>query len=781
MDRSLWTRKRSCFAGAFFILYFCVQILFFSGVGTCTAQTLPPLHEAESMIGEGPEVLAAVAAMGRDEQMMELERQRMGAKYFFSATFGYSDEPLFETSEESASYRKLGIGAGLVFPIFGTWNKQKINALESQIRSIESEYRPRILKLHNLAALRKAYVTLWSECEKIAIAERFLKTEENTSKILIEREKKGLVLPADRIEFLTAYDMARRDIAVSNMRKTQALQIIRLATGQLWEMPQKMEIPTLPAFNGLEADIEKHPEISMRKETLKKYEDLMREKRSVDREGSFTVGATAAKDFPGEIGSGVYASVTINEPLGTAFSKEDKIKKAAEHDLKRAKREELFMRIKVQGEAEEAASLASYAVANIRAQESRLAALTEAVRERIMRHASLSGDTFEQLQKSRYQYYRGVIDLLDSEMIFMQTGADLLGYAYPDGPLSEPSERIRPIADNPLRSRMLDPDWLASKINVPGGNTRILELEKPVPKDYPAAGSSASTGVPHTATAVEPTKVVSTVSQPKEAKEGSIKTDVLMPKSVYVWDASSFLVPETRISSLEELKAKGFDHFLISFTAEQVKKFDDYYNRMELEDLLSTSKSMGIRVDLLLGEPTWLYPEERKDLIRIIERMKKFKFSGIHLDIEPDSLPGAEGKRKDLLAHLIETVKEVKNTTDLKLSVSVHPRYLDGSLGAILSKGFAGLGLEYLAVMIYTTNQDTAIKRMRDIMLMHPSLNFRLAQSIERVLPPEESYFSSGIDVYKQSMENISSELSNISKFNGVIIQSWEDIGGMFR
>jgi len=55
-----------------------------------------------------------------------------------------------------------------------------------------------------------------------------------------------------------------------------------------------------------------------------------------------------------------------------------------------------------------------------------------------MRHASISGDTFEQLQKSRYQYYRGVMDLLDSEMIFMQTGADLLGYAYPDGPLSEP-------------------------------------------------------------------------------------------------------------------------------------------------------------------------------------------------------------------------------------------------------------------------------------------------------------------------------------------------------
>lgn len=519
----------------------------------------------------------------------------------------------------------------------------------------------------------------------------------------------------------------------------------------------------------------------MRKETLKKYEDLMHEKRNVDREGSFTVGATAAKDFPGEIGSGVYASVTINEPLGTAFSKEDKINKAAEHDLKRAKREELFMRIKVQGEAEEAASLASYAVANIRAQESRLAALTEAVRQRIMRHASISGDTFEQLQKSRYQYYRGVIDLLDSEMIFMQTGADLLGYAYPDGPASEPSERIRPIADNPLRSRMLDPDWLVSKINVPGGNARILESEKTATKDYQTSSALAATGVPKTVTAVESPDAISTVRQPKQIKEVSINSDVLMPKSVYVWDALPFLAPESRISSLKELKSKGFDHFLISFTAEQIKKLDNYYNRMELEDLLSISGSMGIRADLLLGEPTWLYPEERKDLIRIIEKMKKYKFKGLHLDIEPDSLPGAKEKRSELVKHLTDTLKEVKNATDMSLSISVHPRYLEGDLGVLSSRGFTSLGLEYIAVMIYTTNTDISIKRMRDIMLMHPSLTFRLAQSIERALPAEESHFSSGMDVYKHKMGVISTELSNIRNFNGMIIQAWEDIGGMLE
>lgn len=739
-----------------------VQIIIFSAVSASAVSDLPSLPEAESMIGDGPEVLAAIAAMGRDVQLAELERQRMGAKYFVSTTFGYSDEPLFETSEESASYSKLGVGAGLVFPILGTWSKQKISALESEIRSIESDYRSRILSHHNLNALRKAYVTLWSECEKTAAAKRFLGTEENVSKILAEREKKGLLLPADRLEFLTAYEMARRDIAVSNMIKTQALQIIRLATGRLWEMPSEMEIPALPAFSSLKADIEKHPEISMRKETLKKYEDLMREKRNIDREGSFTVAATAAKDFPGEIGSGVYASVTINEPLGTAFSKEDKIRQAAEQDLKRAQRDELFMRIKVQGEAEEAAALAVYAIVNIRTQGSRLTALTEAVRERIMRHSSIAGDTFEQLQKSRYQYYRGVIDLLDSEMIFMQTGVDLLGYAYPEGALSEPSERVRPIADDPLRSRILDPDWLVSETKVPGGSARILGTEKPVPGNIDASPAS-------------------TVSQFKEEKESSINADVSMPKSVYVWDASPFLAPETRISSLKELKSRGFDHFLISFTAEQINKFNNYYNRMELEDLLSASQTMGMRADLLLGEPTWLYPDQRRDLIKIIEKMKKFRFKGLHLDIEPDSLPGAEGKREELLVQLTDTLKEVKNASDMSLSISVHPRYLEGDLGALFSRRSVGMGLEYIAVMIYTTDPDRAAKRMRDIMLMHPSLCFRLAQSVERALPPEESYFSSGMDVYRESMGGISSELSNMSKFRGLIIQAWEDIGGMDR
>jgi hypothetical protein len=37
------------------------------------------------------------------------------------------------------------------------------------------------------------------------------------------------------------------------------------------------------------------------------------------------------------------------------------------------------------------------------------------------------------------------------------------------------------------------------------------------------------------------------------------------------------------------------------------------------------------------------------------------------------------------------------------------------------------------------------------------------------------------MDNYKESMESISRALAGIGRFNGMIIQSWEDIGGMNR
>jgi hypothetical protein len=159
--------------------------------------------------------------------------------------------------------------------------------------------------------------------------------------------------------------------------------------------------------------------------------------------------------------------------------------------------------------------------------------------------------------------------------------------------------------------------------------------------------------------------------------------------------------------------------------------------------------------------------------------MKKFSFKGLHLDIEPDSLPDSENRRQELLGYLKDTVKEVRQASDMKLSLSIHPRYLEGGPDSLSSLDLAGLDLEYISVMIYTTDPEKAVRRMRDIMIVNTSQYFCLAQSVERVLSPSESYFSSGEGLYRERMERIGRELSASKGFRGLVIQAWEDLGGM--
>ena len=741
------------------------------------AEKLPPLAEAEKLVGDGPEVLAALAALERDSQLRDLERQREGVKYFLNAGVGCNSDPLFNNPDSYTGYitaqnadiagktfgdlaneKKTKISdyitfddpdgnyrygsytasAGLIFPLLGTWDKQKISALQAEIRAISARYRPQILMLGNLAALRKAYITLWSECEKTKAAADFLSTEARVSQVLADRQAKGLVLPADRLEFMTAYAMARRDLAVSNLRRTQALQIIRLATGHLWQMPSEMEEPSLPSFDGLAADLDNNPELLMRKETVARYAELLKTTRRIDREGSLTVGASIGRDDPGGTASGVYASVNITEPLKTAFSKRDKARDAASSDLLRAQRDDLYMRIRIEGEADETVALASYAAANIKAQQARLASMSESVRERLIRHASIAGDTFEQLQSSRYQYYRVLMDMLDAEMIFMQTGADMLGYAYPGGAASEPAARSRPIVRDAYMERLLRPEWLTSYAAVPGGAAEIK----------PQQSSGLKYSLP--------------------AAKAQYR-----PGGVYIWNTSA-LLSESRETELAKLSREGFRQLLLSFTAAQLRELTEPRGRRALQELLTAVSARGMRADLLLGDPYWLLPDKRAGLVEIVKKFAGLGFGGVHLDLEPDALPGSQPRRAELLEALADTVAEVKAAAALPVSLSIHSRYLDGNLGGIFRRRFAPLGIEYAAVMLYSTDGSAAGQAAR-LLDENASVPLKIAQSVEKQLPQNESWFASGAAACGKGLAALNGALKDRKNYQGLMIQSWQD------
>lgn len=110
---------------------------------------------------------------------------------------------------------------------------------------------------------------------KIKLAERFLSSRDDVVRRLNERMDAALLLEADNLEFRSAYEMAKRDIAVSNLKKVRALQIIRLATGVMWPMPDEPAFPTLPVFDGARADVEENPALLMKREGLENMRNLL--------------------------------------------------------------------------------------------------------------------------------------------------------------------------------------------------------------------------------------------------------------------------------------------------------------------------------------------------------------------------------------------------------------------------------------------------------------------------------------------------------------------------
>ena len=81
-------------------------------------------------------------------------------------------------------------------------------------------------------------------------------------------------------------------------------------------------------------------------------------------------------------------------------------------------------------------------------------------------------------------------------------------------------------------------------------------------------------------------------------------------------------------------------------------------------------------MDLLLGEPLWILPKFRQELLGLIEEFADLPFKGIHLDLEPNQLAGEQYREIYLLRQLIRTLQAAKRVSQVPIGLSIHYRYL---------------------------------------------------------------------------------------------------------
>ena len=87
----------------------------------------------------------------------------------------------------------------------------------------------------------------------------------------------------------------------------------------------------------------------------------------------------------------------------------------SENQLLSAKMQQDYIEMTLNGRVREAILTAKFAAMDVNSKIARLTVLAEDIREKKLRHKVLPGDTFEQFQNSKSQYYRMATDLLNRE------------------------------------------------------------------------------------------------------------------------------------------------------------------------------------------------------------------------------------------------------------------------------------------------------------------------------------------------------------------------------
>ncbi|CAH1199456.1 hypothetical protein PAECIP111890_01629 [Paenibacillus sp. JJ-223] len=160
-------------------------------------------------------------------------------------------------------------------------------------------------------------------------------------------------------------------------------------------------------------------------------------------------------------------------------------------------------------------------------------------------------------------------------------------------------------------------------------------------------------------------------SEPSKPETPGNETGI---RGTYIWEAS-------------EVTDDGGEHILEFAKAQRINWL---YVRLDLEQPYSSYRSFvkrahaqGIQVHAMGGHPIWAKEENRPRIQRLVDYVKNYnaeaqpeeRFEGIHLDIEPYTLPEWEANRDRLLTEWASNVayfqEETKKDSHLETSVDL--------------------------------------------------------------------------------------------------------------
>lgn len=286
---------------------------------------------------------------------------------------------------------------------------------------------------------------------------------------------------------------------------------------------------------------------------------------------------------------------------------------------------------------------------------------------------------------------------------------------------------------------------------------------------------SLLTGVIYILTALSFPSVVKSAVQSGKNK---IDMDGVTETTVYVWD-SQLLIDQSKIDSTfwNRFLAHRINRLMLSLDGGQIRSLAFKDCKTDLVNFINHAGKRGIKVELLLGEPLWILPRYRQDLLEIIQLLKDLPFTGLHLDLEPNQLDQNRYDNRYLLAQLMHTLQSVKRISPWPVGLSIHYRYLDPKKNELcLGCALSNLNIAEIILMIYVANPVRVAELALPILTRFPTISFAIAQSVEPILSVKESHATQGNKQFSIKMAKLQAAMTPMANFTTIAIQSWEDL-----
>ncbi|MGH8605330.1 MAG: TolC family protein, partial [Gammaproteobacteria bacterium] len=169
-------------------------------------------------------------------------------------------------SAGTSNFQRLTGRVGVRYPLLGSRLTEKLALLAAEAQVDVSTAKKQIAKLDAQFALRRCYINYWGAQRKIELTKAFLDLEAPVEAVLSKRKQAGLLLESDRLEFLTAFSLARRNFAkLEAIQEASRMSLNVLTKRDLERFDADYPTFPIPCLNDqqLAARIVDHPEMQL--------------------------------------------------------------------------------------------------------------------------------------------------------------------------------------------------------------------------------------------------------------------------------------------------------------------------------------------------------------------------------------------------------------------------------------------------------------------------------------------------------------------------------------